>query len=206
MLKKFGIIACFIGFTAHLLASPFMKMSEEEVREASRSMSTKEAQEVESFLRRQTSEGEGDLDEELEKLFQAFYKGRYDLVIEELRSLGINPQRVLRDTGLRIKMLESKLEKVPWFIKEIAGLSYFLEKDALLPQDQKKWPTLNDRAQYLVYLSSELCAYQERVEDETDRLEAIEILLGEFEQIQEFLSPVFRDQIEQAKTRIEDIL
>jgi hypothetical protein len=144
-------------------------ITEKQMRAASKELSAKEMANMKMLIQNNINEAKANKDtvaqQEYEVVFQDFWKGRYDLVMQELLEKdkehgGI--QNMLQMTGLRAKMLAGELEKVPWFIRQIAGLDWFLEND----------PTLNN-VWYLISLVDQIDRNNARVEDPEMLLEAI---------------------------------
>lgn len=112
---------------------------------------------------------------------EKIYTDYFNLIIAELESLGKNPQLILQTTALRQKLLEGKLEKVPWFVKEIEGLAWLFEQDEkqaafnkerinkglqALGPTQSQWPKAKDKALYVIGLVDQIERNYQRVETE----------------------------------------
>ncbi|RTL07081.1 hypothetical protein EKK58_02790 [Candidatus Dependentiae bacterium] len=112
---------------------------------------------------------------------EKIYTDYFNLVIAELESLGENTQLILQTTGLRQRLLEGKLEKAPWFVKEIAGLAWLFEQDAkqaalnkkridkglqALRPSQSQWPKPKDKALYIISLVDQIERNYQRIDTE----------------------------------------
>ncbi len=181
-------------------------MTEADMRKAAKTMTADEMKNMENFLKKLVKKA--DTDEEREKreaIFHSFYQGRYDLVMEELKALGENPQKILKKTGLREKMLSGELQRLPWFMQEIAGLDFFFQRDAVAPAKQQKWPKPKDKALYLISLVDQIDRNQNRVEDDKMLKEAIKTLDDKLEDLKDNVPGVFKMQIKMARRKLDDV-
>lgn len=109
------------------------------------------------------------------------YTEYFNLIIDELKSLNVDPQVILQTSSLRQKLLEGKLEKKLWFVKEIEALVWLFENDSKqatrnkkiknkglqsLSRTQLQWPHTQDKALYVVSLVDQIERNYQRVETE----------------------------------------
>ena len=200
-----------ILFSLALLLSPALShtatpTTQREMREASKKMTAKEMKNMENYLKNWVKKAADD-DEKAkrEKIFQSFYKGRYDLVMEELKALGENPQRILKTTGLREKMLSGELERTAWFMREIAGLDWFFSNDAKKQKNKRQWPTRKDWVQHLTNLADQVVRNHRRVEDAQMLEDAINDMTNRLEKHKNRMNAVFKRQINNTLKRLKDI-
>lgn len=147
------------------------------------------------------------------------YTEYFNLVVAELESLGENPQIILQTTGLRQKLLEGKLEKTPWFVKEIEGLDWFFEQDAQqasfnaermtsglqpLGPTQPQWPKPKDKALYIVSLVDQIERNYQRIETE-DLATIIETCQEYLISFLPDIPNVFKRTVQEALNKLEKV-
>lgn len=181
-------------------------ISNTQMRQASKSLTMEETDLVKKHIRTRmrNAKAAGDTEEleRLESLEKSFYKGRFDVVMAELKALGDDPQKILRVTGLREKMLSGGLERRPWFIREIAGLDWFFEQD--VKKAKKQWPKELDKVQYLIGLADQLDRNHKRA-DLDDVADATRALLTELAARKALVSRVFQRQVDQAVRKLNEV-
>lgn len=117
---------------------------------------------------------------------EKIYSEYFNLIIDELKALGGDPQLILEAPDLRYKLLTGQLEDEPWFVREIAAMKWFFEQDdqnkALLKDKNKinpslnrplrtvqlQWPTPKDKALYIIGLIEQIERNYQRVENKED--------------------------------------
>ncbi len=171
----------FVGFSlvSHLSA---MQITEAGMRQASRDLTAAESEKLKVYLKESIDQLKRDSLRDpqgaqlarLEEAFKEFYRSRYDMVLKEIAALGDDPQRILSSSKLRTYMLSGKLEHTPWFLREIAGLDWFFERDA--KRSRKQWPKPQDKLVYLMSLADELAMNHTKVLDAALMLDAIDSL------------------------------
>lgn len=199
-----SIISLILLVPAAVFCADVKKMTESQMREASKSMSPQEMKLMENHLKSEIKKAKtSEEKEKLESIFHFFYQGRYDLVMQELKALGDDPQKILKTTGLREKMLSGELERMPWFIREIAALDFLFEKDT--KEKLKKWPTAKDKALYIISLVDQLDRNHQKVEDKAILKEAINNVRGKLNELTEYVPAVFKRQITIALAKLDKI-
>lgn len=159
-----------------------MQINQATMQQASQELTTKEAQALKEYLHTRLTQLQRDgLDElmlqekaKLEKIVDLFYQHRYEKVLQDLSAMGYNPQEILHSSALRTAMLMGTLEQTPWFLREIAGLDWFFERDAR--RTRKKWPKAQDKLAYVISLVDQLERNYSKVFDQTLIREAIDAL------------------------------
>jgi len=195
-------ISLFLLISTINLCAEVEKITENEMREAAKSMNAEEIKLMENHLKNEIKKTKTPQErEKLESITQSFYKGRYDLVMQELKSLGENPQKILKTTGLREKMLSGELERLPWFIREIAALDFSFERDA--KATVQKWPAATDKALYIIGLIDQLERNHQRVEDKVILKDSINNVRDKLGQLAEHVPGVFKRQISTALTKLD---
>lgn len=157
-----------------------IQITEAGMRQASRDLTASESATLKLYLNNRINELKKDSLRDpqqlarLEEAFKDFYRNRYDMVLKEISALGDDPQRILNNSKLRTYMLWGKLQHTPWFLREIAGLDWFFERDA--KRSRKQWPKPQDKLVYLMSLTDELIMNHTKVIDITLVLDAIDSL------------------------------
>lgn len=162
-----------------------MQINEANMRQASHELTEKESLSIKKYLqdRIDTAKNIAETDQNnkesamLETIVNEFYRGRYDLVIQGMYTLGYNPQEILGTTALRTSMLAGKLEQTPWFLREIAGLDWFFERDSKRSRKHKQWPLLQDKMTYLLSLADQLERNHMRIIDKSMIRDALDSLI-----------------------------
>jgi hypothetical protein len=83
-----------------------------------------------------------------------FSNGKYDLVLQNLASLGENIKHLLHITELRNRQLAGALDKAPLPAREVAALDLFFANDA--KESTKTWPNDTDKALYLLTIAAKI--------------------------------------------------
>lgn len=181
---KINRVMCMVSCVGFFLVSHLsaMQITEAGMRQASRDLTAAESEKLKVYLKdridqlKQDSlrDPQGSQLARLEEAFKEFYRNRYDMVLKEIAALGDNPQRILNSSKLRTYMLSGKLEHTPWFLREIAGLDWFFERDA--KRSRKQWPKPQDKLVYLMSLADELVMNHTKVLDATLVIDGIDSL------------------------------
>lgn len=184
-----------------------MQINEINMRQASRDLTEKESDLIKAYLNTRINELKEDPlrdspikqaeEAKFEEIFQAFYRGRYDQVLQGLSLLGGNPQAILQNSRLRTIMLSGGLEQTPWFLREIAGLDWFFERDA--KRTRKKWPRPQDKLVYVMTLADALVLNYNKVFDATLVHDAVDTLEKHINMLLERAPKTF-------KVRVSDII
>jgi len=91
-----------------------------------------------------------------------FNKGLFDRVIEELKSLGENPQHILTKTKYGEMMKDGSLDKMPWWLGAVEGLDFFFKINEKLVKDYKLsgvkelYKTADDKVVYIMARASDI--------------------------------------------------
>jgi hypothetical protein len=197
-----------IGAICHKDIHPFEPklLSEATIRSAVGELNSEEMLRLEKFLREKHKESitnnNVDAIEKYDKLLKELNKGRFDLVIAEIKKHGEKIQDILKITNLREKMLSGELEKIPWFIREIAGLTWFFEQDAKQSQEKQQWPRPQDKVLYLASLVDQIERNHNRVTDLTTLKNAIDELRTRLSNLQNSVSNVMKRTIKQSLEKL----
>jgi|GEM_PF-6022242 len=191
-----------------------MEINEVSMHQASRELTEQERTALKNFLVHQfrlleqdpSLDPNGHQKEALERVLTQFDEYRYDTMIAGLIALGYDPRMVLKTSALRVYMLEGKLQQTLWFLREIAGLDWFFERDAKRSRKNKKWPELQDKLDYLVSLANHLELNLKKVFDTTVLLDAIDSLQRHVESlITDSSSKRFKMRAEELLERLKGI-
>lgn len=207
MPKRFGVLLAsfFVIFYGSSLLS--VEINEINMRKASRYLTEKESDLVKAYLNSRINELKQDPlrdspikqaeEAKLQEIFQEFYRSNYDSVLQEISALGDNPQALLQTSKLRTVMLSGGLEQTPWFLREIAGLDWFFERDS--KRTRKKWPRPQDKLVYIMTLADDLVMNHNKVFDATLVRDAVDTLEKHINYLLERAPKTF-------KSRVIDIL
>jgi hypothetical protein len=192
-----------INFIGQLMG--MQQLADKDIRTAAQNMTLEESKQMANYLQSKVNDMKNDGDsfgqQRYEELFNQFYKGRFVLVMEELKALGDDPQKILKVTGLRDKMLSGQLEKIPWFLREIAGLDWFFQQDAKRTKPQ--WPQPKDKVLYLAGLVDQIERNHARTNDLQMLSEAIDSVSSRLMQLQNSVTKIFQRTINQALDKLK---
>src|SRR5262249_36095193 len=121
----------------------------------------------------------------------------------ELLALGYNPKNILQTSQLRVTMLMGNLEHTLWFLREIAGLDWFFDRDG--KRRTKQWPRAQDKLVYLMSLADELVANHRKIFDATVVLDAIDSLEKHINQWSTRTPKVFRYRISETLNKLQEL-
>lgn len=208
---KINRVMCMVSCVGFFLVSHLsaMQITEAGMRQASRDLTAAESEKLKVYLKdridqlKQDSlrDPQGSQLARLEEAFKEFYRNRYDMVLKEIAALGDNPQRILNSSKLRTYMLSGKLEHTPWFLREIAGLDWFFERDA--KRSRKQWPKPQDKLVYLMSLADELAMNHTKVLDAALMLDAIDSLEKHINSFFQRAPKVFRFRVTETLAKLQ---
>jgi hypothetical protein len=187
----------------------YKPLNQKNMQQASRQLTTEESATIKRFLheRIEHAKKSGSKNKEkalLEEIFEEFYFGRYDFVIQRIRELGYDPQKILGITALRTAMLAGNLEHTPWFLREIAGLDWFFERDSKRSRKYMTWPHFEDKMNYLLSLAVPLEASHMHIIDKNMIRDAIDSLKMRIttliDKVPEVVQSKARDTLERLET------
>ena len=203
-------VFCFVMvmFVVNLSA---MQITEAGMRQASRDLTASESAILKLYLKDRIDEIKKDSVRDpqgaqlarLEDAFKEFYRNRYDIVLKEIAALGDDPQTILHSSKLRTYMLLGKLEHTPWFLREIAGLDWFFERDA--KKSRKRWPKPHDKLVYLMSLADELAMNHAKVLDTALTLDAIDSLEKHINNFFHRAPKVFKYRVSEALSKLDTL-
>jgi hypothetical protein len=205
-MKKVIFIAIMLSGTINQGIIQAELLSAKEIRSAEGKPTLENMQNLEDYLRQDLKDvkATGDFNDVdvIERMLQKFYRGKFDEVIAEIKRRGDKIQDILKISGLREKMLSGELERIPWFMKEIAGLDWFFERDANRKQSEKLWPQPKDKVQYLGNLTDQIERNHSRVSDTVMLHEAIDELGGRLSGLRDSVSNIMKRSIDQALEKL----
>lgn len=125
-----------------------------------------EIRNLQGFLRGKLNVAKQNKDQKAEETIESmlffFNKGLFDRVIEELKSLGENPQHILTKTKYGEMMKDGSLDKMPWWLGAVEGLDFFFKINEKLVKDYKLsgvkelYKTADDKAMYMIARANDI--------------------------------------------------
>ncbi|MCA9770325.1 hypothetical protein KC460_03070 [Candidatus Dependentiae bacterium] len=145
---------------------------------------------------------------EYEALFQSFYKGMYDLVVQEIKTLAkkyegheLGIQAILKTTGLRARMLEDKPLGKAYFLRDIAEL------DKVMENMSKEGKNIQEKILHLDQLTDTLARKHMQEDRIQFILDAVNTLKKHLVELQSKTKlRVFKMRIANALERLDEIL
>lgn len=163
-------------------------ITDNKIRELARGLGTpEEIRNIQGYLRSllKTAKEQKDkkLEEYLENQLYFFNKGLFDRVIEELKSLGPNPQKILKQTKYGEMMKAGTLDRIPWWLSAIEGLDYFFSINEKMVNAYKLsgvkelYKTADDKATYMMSLVTNVINQEHNIRDTVTKDSHLELML-----------------------------